>query len=50
MKNGKRPTVAQKKFITAHGLDCNEWLVAKDTPHMMVIVHRESGKVEVLYK
>lgn len=50
MKNGKRPTVAQKKFITAHGLNCDEWLVAKDTPQMMLIVHRETGKVEVLYR
>lgn len=44
MKHGKRPTVAQKKLITQWGLNYSNWLIVKDTPAEMVIVHRLSGK------
>ena len=40
MKQGKRPTVAQRKQIEAQGLDPRDWLVAKDTPDEIVLVHR----------
>lgn len=40
MKNGKRPTVAQKKFMTSWKLNPADWLVVKDTPDEMVLVHR----------
>ena len=40
MKQGKRPTVAQRKQIEAQGLDPRDWLVAKDTPEKTVLVHR----------
>lgn len=42
MKHGKRPTVAQLKFIKANGLNPENWLVVKDTPEMMLLVHRYS--------
>ena len=44
MKNGKKPTVAQCKLMTQWGLDYRNWLVVKDTPEQMVIVHRNSDK------
>jgi hypothetical protein len=44
MKHGKNPTVAQKKFIHKWGLDPTVWLVVKDTPEQMVLVHRYSDK------
>lgn len=50
MKNGKRPTVAQKKFITAHGLNCEEWLVVKDTPELMELTHRTKKFAMVIPK
>lgn len=50
MKHGKRPTVKQKKLITDEGLDCREWLVTKDTPDMMEIVNRETGKIKEIRK
>ena len=42
MKHGKRPTREQRKFISAHGLNAENWLVVKDTPDEMLLVHRHS--------
>lgn len=50
MKHGKKPTVAQRKVISAWGLNWENWLVVKDTPEGMVIVHRYSGKVREIRK
>lgn len=44
MKNGKKPTVAQRKYITNKGLNAENWLVVKDTPTEMVLIHRYSDK------
>ena len=46
MKNGKKPTVAQRKFIKAHGLNAENWLVVKDTPEEMVVIHRYSDNTK----
>lgn len=48
MKHGKRPTVEQKKAITAAGLDWREWLIVKSLPDVLTIQHRESGKTRVI--
>ena len=40
MKNGKKPTLAQKKFLQDTGLDSEKWLIVKDTPEEMVIVSK----------
>ncbi len=46
MKQGKRPTVNQRAIIEVHmNLNSNDWLVTKDTPEIMEIAHRESGKL-----
>lgn len=44
MKNGKKPTVSQCKFIQKNGLDPAVWLVVKDTPEKMELVHRYSDR------
>lgn len=44
MKHGKKPTVAQRKLIKANGMNAENWLVVKDTPEEMVLVHRYSDK------
>lgn len=44
MKNGKKPTKSQAILMTEWGLDYRNWLVVKDTPQEMVIVHRLSDK------
>ena len=44
MKHGKKPTYEQRKLIEQWGLDAHHWLVTKDTPKQMEIVHRHSDK------
>lgn len=50
MKQGKRPTVKQKEFMTAEGLDCRKYLVTKDTPVLMEVVHRNNGSIKKIQK
>ena len=40
MKHGKKPTVAQRKLIKSKRLNPENWLVVKDEPHLMTLVHR----------
>jgi hypothetical protein len=40
MKNGKRPTLNQKKIIEAAGLDSEEFLVVKNLPFELHLVNR----------
>lgn len=44
MKHGRKMTVAQRKFVQDNGLDPAVWLVVKDTPEQMELVHRFSDK------
>lgn len=44
MKHGKKPTVSQRKLIQKWNLDPAVWLVTKDTPERMELVHRHSDK------
>lgn len=48
MKNGKKPNVRQAKLLQSVGLDHRAWLICKDTPSEVEIVHRESGEVRTL--
>ena len=50
LKNGKRPTVRQKKLMTQWHLNCDNWLVVKDTSTEMVIVHRDTGRTRTIVK
>ena len=44
MKNGKRPSLAQKKLMKENGLDPKNWLVVKDTTDFMEVVSRNELK------
>ena len=44
MKHGKKPTVAQCKRMREWNLDPAVWLVVKDTPEKMELVHRYSDR------
>lgn len=44
MKHGKNPTREQKKLIQQWKLNPENWLVVKDTPDQMLLVHRYSEK------
>lgn len=50
LKHGKKPTVRQKKLMAEWHLNYENWLVVKDTPTEMVIVHRATGKIRVINK
>lgn len=45
MKQGKKPTLNQRKFIESKKLNSKNWLITKDTPDLIEMVHRESEKV-----
>ena len=40
IKHGKRPTVQQRKLMTKWKLNSEDWLVVKDEPTQMTLVHR----------
>ena len=44
MKHGRKPTVKQCNMIRAAGLNVENWLVVKDTPELMDLVHRHSDR------
>lgn len=51
MKHGKKPTREQRKLIQKWKLDPGVWLVTKDTPEQMELVHRFSDKTtRVIHK
>ena len=44
MKHGKKPTVKQCELMRKWKLDHSDWLVVKDTPDKMELVHRHFEK------
>ena len=44
MKNGKKPTVAQRKLMQKWKRNSEDWLVVKDEPSKMTLVHRHFDK------
>lgn len=46
MKNGKRPSKLQKQAMTAAGLKHDEWLVVKNLPSKLHLVHRVKGEIK----
>lgn len=50
MKNPKKPTRQQRKLMEQWKLNTENWLVVKDTPDEMTVVHRYSGQVRVIPK
>ena len=48
MKQGKRPTRAQKMMLRKHRLDPPHWLVMRDDHMCLMIRNRVSGQVRTL--
>lgn len=44
MKNGKLPTLGQKKILKANGLQPDNWLVVKNQPNTLEVVSRSELK------
>lgn len=47
---GKKPTREQRKFLSSIGYDTVVWLVQKDTPTMMQLVHKDTGEEKIIKK
>ena len=50
MKHGKKPTRAQRQLIKEWRLNSENWLVVKDTPESMTIMHRHSEQIRIIPK
>lgn len=51
MKHGKRPTVKQCKLMKHWHLNPADWLIVKDEPTQMTVVHRHSDTtVRLIHK
>ena len=48
MKHGRKPTVAQRKYIQSLRLNPENWLVVRDNNDEFVIRHRLSDKEKKL--
>lgn len=44
IKNGKKPTLQQKKLMRAHRLVPENWLVVKNTPEYLEVVSKTALK------
>lgn len=50
MKSGKRPTKKQKMALAGAGEDPQAWLIVKNLPSMLHIVHRKTGEQKSIKK
>ena len=50
MKHGIKPTRTQKQLLKSMRLNIENWLVIKDTPDVMTIIHRQSNKTREIKK
>jgi len=50
MKHAKKPTRKQKMLIQAARLNCENWLVVKDTAVEMVIQNRQTDRTRTIRK
>lgn len=45
MKHGKKPTRVQKQILSKRKLNPEDWLVVKDTPDQLLLVHKHFDHV-----
>ena len=50
MKHAKKPTRRQKMLIQAARLNCENWLVVKDTAGEMVLRNRQTDRTRTIRK
>lgn len=49
MKHGKKPTREQRKLMQKK-VNCQDWLVERETIHELVLIHRHFDKIKVIPK
>lgn len=47
---GRKPTYEERKILIANGYDTYVWLVTKNTPTFIELVHRDTGEVKTIDK
>lgn len=47
---GKKPTLAQKKFLKSKGLNPENWLVVSDDQQRIIVMHRHSMKPKTILR
>ncbi len=50
MKNGKRPTRAQKILMSQYRMNSDNWLVVKENINSVTLVHRHTSNTRVIMK
>ena len=50
MKHGTKPTVRQAKILQAKKLKPGDWLIERETPEKIVVVHRYGKAVREIPK
>ena len=50
MKHGVKPTREQRKLMQKWKLDSSMWLVVKDTPEKMELVHRHFERTKKIIR
>ena len=48
MKNGKKLTMEQKKFLTSKGYEVSCYLSVKNTPDELVLYNKETKQTETI--
>lgn len=44
-QKARKPTYCQKKFLASRGLIVNEWLVYREYPDCLAVIHRTTGEI-----
>ena len=51
MKHGTKPTRAQKILLRKRKLNPDDWLIERETPEKLVLVHRHFDRIQkVIHK
>ena len=51
MKHGVKPTREQRKLMQKWKVNCQDWLVVKDEPSKMTLVHRHfDNQIKIIPK
>lgn len=50
MKHGKKPTVRQCEIIKARGMNPENWLIEREAPEKLVIIHRYTNTMREIPK
>ncbi len=45
-----KPTLRQKKYMSAAGLNPRDWLTLRDLPNSLILVHKSTGTTRVIEK